>query len=703
MKDLPSNSKINSSHLERKAIVYLRQSSEKQAKYNLESQRLQYSLVDKAKEYGWRKIEVIDTDLGSSAGMGAAAREGFDQLIASVAKGEAGIVLSSEISRLSRTDKDWCRLLEVCQIFGTLIGDVDQVYDLNELDDQLILGIKGTLSVVELKVLKMRLLAGAEQKARRGEMIRLLPPGYIKDKDGKAVMDPSARIRNAIRLIFKKFAELWSIRQTFLYFHAEGLELPVNKSVNGKIGIVWQLPTRSFIKDVLINPFYAGAYVYGRRQTQKVVENGKVVKRTGGILPPEQCKVFIRNHHKAYIDWETYERNQEMIRKNNLNLGQDESAGAVRAGQGLLSGIVRCGRCGRKLNVRYWGKSGTNARYLCKGDFDNGGKHCLGFGGGMVDRRFEEEILKVISPFGVRAGMEAIKRMGGKNSGRVEAVKKQIAQAEYEAMRAFEQYDEVDPRNRLVALELERRWNEKLEEVERLKVLLSEIEDEKTAFSEVEEKRVEELGENFKIVWRSKFCTSEMKKKIVRTIVEEVVANSNDSEDKLVFVIHWKGGSHTRFEMDRPRSGAGQKTSMEDLDVIRKMGVRYGDDEIARVLNKLGRKTGKGKRWNEQRVKTIRYRSSIPGQKRTKPDPDILTLQKAAKYCNVSQSTIKKLVSKGVLKKEQIVPWAPWEIKRSDLDSERIQYVLKNLRETGKLRIKGDDSQVQCKYSVNTP
>ncbi len=197
----PSNSKINSIHLERKAIVYLRQSTEKQVRYNTESQRLQYALVNKAREYGWQKVEVIDTDLGSSASMGAADRKGFDQLIASVAKGEAGIVLSREISRLSRTDKDWCRLMEVCQIFGTLIGDADQVYDLNELDDQLILGIKGTLSVVELKVLRMRLIAGAEQKARRGELMRLLPPGYIKDNRGKAVKDPDKRVQDAIHMI----------------------------------------------------------------------------------------------------------------------------------------------------------------------------------------------------------------------------------------------------------------------------------------------------------------------------------------------------------------------------------------------------------------------------------------------------------------------------------------------------------------------
>ncbi len=690
-----SNNKISSIHLERRAIVYLRQSTEKQVKYNTESQRLQYALVDKAKAYGWQKVEVIDTDLGSSASMGAADRKGFDQLIASVAKGEAGIVLSREISRLSRTDKDWCRLMEVCQIFGTLIGDADQIYDLNQLDDQLILGIKGTMSVVELKVLRMRLIAGAEAKAKRGELMRLLPPGYIKDNMSKAVKDTDKRIQDAIHMIFKKFFELWSIRQTFLYFHTEGIELPVNKSVNGNIRLIWQLPTKSFVKDVLINPFYAGAYVYGRRQTEKIVKKGKVISRIGKILPPEECKVFIRDHHEAYIDWATYERNQKMISNNSLKVGKDESVTAVRSGQGLLCGLIRCGRCGRMLHVRYWGKSGTNARYLCKGDFETGGKYCLGFGGSTVDRRFSKEILKAISPFGIQASQKAMKQINSKSSDHSKVIKKQIRQVEYETMRAFEQYNEVDPRNRLVALELEKRWNEKLEELERLKSCLTDTDREIEILSDEEKNRVIRLGANFKNVWESENCTAKTKKKIIRTIVKEVVVNLNDSDDMLNFIIHWQGGVHTQFKMEKPRSGTGQKTSMKDLDIIRKMGVRYGDDEIARVLNKLGRKTGKGKRWNEQRVRTIRYRKSIPGQKRSKPDSEILTLGGAARYCSVSQNTIKKMVSKEVLEKKQVAPWAPWEIKRSDLDSKQVQNIFKHLHKTGKLRIKRDDLPVQ--------
>jgi DNA invertase Pin-like site-specific DNA recombinase len=691
-----NNSKIGPEHLKRKAIVYLRQSTEKQVRQNTESQRLQYALVERAKEFGWRQVEVIDTDLGSSASLGAAQREGFDRIIASVAKAEVGIVFSREVSRLSRTDKDWCGLLEVCQIFNSLIGDAEQIYDLSLLDDQLILGIKGTMSVVELKVLQTRLIAGMEEKARRGELLRLPPPGYVKDEAGSTFKkDPDKRVQEAIRMVFDKFRELWSIRQTFLWFQGEGIELPVNKSIGGKIKIVWQLPTYALIKGVLTNACYAGAYLYGRRQTEKVVKDGRVVSRVAGYLQPEQCKVFIPDHHEGYIDWATFEENRKMIAANSLKIEKDESVTAIRGGQGILVGILRCGRCGRMLHVRYWGKSGTAARYGCKGDYDAGGKYCLAFGGSTVDRRFSEEMLKAVSPLGMRASLEAIKRLHSKNNDRRSALERQIQQMQYEARRAFEQYNEVDPRNRLVAEELERRWNEKLEQLERLQLSLSEIAEEEKPVSDKDRGRILQMGENFREVWESEHCSAETKKKIIRTVVEEVIVDMNDSGDMLHFIIHWKGGCHTDFEMEKPRSGVGQKTSLEDLEIIRRMSVRYGDDEIARVLTKLGRRTVRGKRWNEQRVFWIRRRYSISGQKRSKPDPDVLTLGRAAKYCNVSQGVIKRLVVNGILKKEQVAPWAPWEINRSDLDCEPVHGIIDRLHKTGKLILKGDKSEGQ--------
>ena len=687
--------KINSQHLARKAVVYLRQSSEKQVRQNKESQALQYALADRARELGFTLVEVIDQDLGSSAAVAAAERKGFERLIASVALGEVGIVLSREVSRLLRTDKDWCRLIEVCQIFGTLLGDEEQVYDPNLMDDQLILGIKGTMSVVELKVLRMRLVAGAEAKAQRGEKIKLLPPGFLYDGSGKVVKDPDERVQQAIRMIFRQFQKLWSIRQTYLWFHAEQVQVPVNKYRNDRMVIAWQLPSRSFIKSVLQNPFYAGAFTWGRQPVEVAYVDGKLVKRKGRIRKPEECRVLIPNHHEGYIDWNTYEENVKMIRNNCMSQCMRESISPVRKGQGILTGILRCGRCGRKLSVQYYGKNGTAARYLCKGDYESGGRYCLAFGGSTVDKQFSKELMKILCPLGVRASLEAIEKLCARSSDLSQALTKQLQQLEYESERAFEQYDEVDPRNRLVAAELERRWNAKLEEVEELRSRIATSDGEGDSLTSEEREEILQMGEKFESVWESQDCPIETKKKIIRTIIEEVIVNLDDEKEMLRFIIHWAGGTHTQFEMPKPPSGIGQKTSMEDLDVIRKMAARYGDNEIARVLNKLGRRTATGKRWNEQRVGFVRGKYLIAGHVISPQDSELLTLGGAAKYCGVSQTAIKKLVKEGVLKREQAVPWAPWEIKRSDLDSENIQNIFRVLKETGKLNIKGVDPNAQ--------
>lgn len=682
--------KIKPQHLARTAVVYLRQSSPKQVRNNTESQRLQYALRETARERGWKKVEIIDVDLGASASIGAAKREGFDRLVGSVARGEVGIVFNRELSRLVRTDKDWCHLMEVCQVFDTLVGDGERVYDLNQADDQLVLGIKATVSVAELRVLRMRLVEGMRAKASRGEFARQLPPGYVHDADGRVVKDPNRRVRQAIQLVFSQFRELWSVRQTFMWFHDQDIELPVNKSVDGSMRIVWQRPTHAFINDVLRNPVYAGAYVFGRRPVETVLIDGRLVRRqTGRALPAGQCSVFIRDHHEGYISWDTYEENMRRIR-GNAHFGQsDETVASVRAGQGLLAGVLRCGRCGRRLHVRYWGKSGTSARYLCKGEYSGGANtHCIGFGGGTVDKRIGQELLRVLSPLGVRASLAALEQTENAVDERQEALRSQLQQFGYEAQRAFEQYDQTDPRNRLVAGELERRWNEKLKQVEKVKTMLAAL-DCPAPLDDEQREAILALGERFDCVWNSDQCPVELKKKIVRTVIEEIIVNLDESTRMLSFVIHWKGSVHTRIEMKKPLSAAGQRTAEEDLDIIRRMAVRYGDDDIAYVLNKHGRTTGKGKRWTQISVRTARRNHAIAGQRTAKPEPDVLTQGQAAKHAGVSSWTIKKLVAAGVLQMNQIVPWAPWEIERADLESEPVKSILEHLRRTGKLVLEG--------------
>src|SRR5271167_28395 len=544
--------KIKPEHLGRKALVYLRQSSDKQVRQNKESQLLQYAVAERVRALGWQQVEIINSDLGSSAGLGAAQREGFERVLSLVALGEVGIVGSREISRLSRTDKDWCRLLEVCQIFGTLIADEQHIYDLTSLDDQLVLGIKGTLSVVELKVLRQRMLAGQESKARRGELFKRLPVGYVLDTMGKVAFHHDRRVHEALQLVFIKFRERWSVRQTFQWFRDHDTELPANPIQGTRL--VWKIPSQSLIRDILCNPFYAGAYVWGRRPVATRLVEGRLEKRQGAMRRAEDCRVFIRDHHVGYIDWATYEENQRMTRRNAVNWQGDESMAAIRAGQGLLVGLLRCGHCGRKLHVRYWGGRGTNARYLCKGDYDDGGQYCIGFGGSSVDRRVGQELLKVIAPLGVEASLRAMEELSAGGAAQRAALSRKLEQLVYEAKKAFEQYDAVDARNRLAASELERRWNEKLEEIATTKQRLASLNTRRYSLTADEEARILAMGENFAEIWQNDQCPAALKKMIFRTAIEEIIVHTDLDRKSLELIIHWKGGVHTQLAMERPRS-----------------------------------------------------------------------------------------------------------------------------------------------------
>ncbi len=692
MSERTMHPKLTASRLQRRAIVYLRQSTDRQVVRNKESQSLQYGLVDYAEQLGFSRVQRIDDDLGYSAAVGAQQRVGFERLLAQVALGDVGLVLSREVSRLSRTDRDWCRLLELCQLFDTMVGDCEQLYDLSLMDDQLVLGIKGTLSVVELRVLRQRLYEGMQNKARRGELFRTTSPGYVVDGTGKLVKDPDRRVQDGIALVFRKFRHVGSARQTFQWFVDHGVELPVNKSQGGRLSIVFQRPTLTFVTEMLRNPVYAGAYVYGRRPMQSVVVDGQIRRRQASAVPPEQARVFLRDHHEGYIDYEAYQENQRMLKNNCTKFERNELGGPARAGKGLLTGLLRCARCGRKLHVRYRGKGGTSPRYLCKGDYEQGGQYCLGFGG-TVDARFAEQVLAVLSPLGIEASLKALQDCERGHNDQRQALQRQIEQAQYEALRAQEQYDEVDPRHRLVAAQLEQRWNDKLSQLQALKARLVEQAVPPT-LSTPQRKRLMEMGEDFTEVWHSPHCSPELKKKIIRTVVEEVVVDEVPLKT-LRFVIHWKGGVHTEFSVPKPHASQVSKTCAQDLEIITKMAVRYGDDQICSVLNRLGRRTGKGNRYTEQRIAATRKKYAIKGQRTTAPDPNVCSQQAAARYLKVSDTTVKRFVDAKLLRCTQIVPGAPWEIVRDDLEHPQLKAIVERLHATGKLVLKEGRSDKQ--------
>lgn len=682
-------SKISNHHLGRKAIVYLRQSSLRQVKNNLESQNLQYALADRARDLGFNQVDIIDKDLGMSAATGARLRPGFQELLARVAVGDVGIILSRELSRLSRTDKDWCHLMEVCQLFDTLIADGETVYDPNRFDDQLVLGIKGTISVAELGVLKMRLQLGKEAKASRGELFSTVAPGYIRDGNS-IVKDPNIRVQEAITLVFKKFQEFGTMRQVHTWFIENNLELPTNKVQGGVFKLVWKLPALTFIPSVLHNPIYAGAYVYGRRPVKKVFEDGKIRKSQASIKSPEDAKVFIKDHHERYISWETYLRHQRMIEDNGTNFSSNEATLSVREGQGLLSSLLRCARCGHKLNVRYWGRHGTVPRYHCTGDYYSGGKYCIGFSGGVADKLIEQEVLSIISPEGLTASLQAIENLDGGHDARNQALSRQLEQAGYEAERAFNQYDQADPNNRLVVDTLEARWNAKLERLGHIKVELDAHHVANAPIRKSDEESIHVLGKHFADTWNNKRCPIILKKKIIRLLIKEIVVDIDEEKELLNFVIHWSGGSHTALVAPRPMPASkAHKTSEDDLEIIAKMTIRYDDTEIAKVLSKLDRKTGKGNRWTKSSVGTARRSLGIKSSAKKKDD-GILNMTQAKAYCGVSDSTILKLIENKLLPANQVVTFAEFEINKSDLDAEPVLTILKTLKKTGKLLLGGD-------------
>ena len=384
---------------------------------------------------------------------------------------------------------------------------------------------------------------------------------------------------------------------------------------------------------------------------------------------------------------------RDAMRSNGSNFTQDDAALAVRNGHGLLTGLLRCGRCGRKLHIRYWGKHGTAARYLCSGDFDTGGVYCLGFGGATVDQRLGEVILKAISPQGIAASLKAIAHAREDGSDKRTALERQLQQVRYEAERAFAQYDQVEPGNRLVAEVLEQRWNSKLEAQQHVAQALDDLNEATAALTPEDELALRGLGEHFADVWNSDACPMMLKKRIARCLITEIVVDI-DAVQQINMVIHWQGGCHTTFSMPKPMSGAVvHKTAIEDVDLITRMAQRYGDDEIARVLSKRGRQTGKGNRWTQARVASVRRKHHIAAPAAV--DPDMLNLGQAEKHSGVSDTTLLKLIKANLLPVQQVAPYAQLTIKRADLDSEPVASIIRHLKRTGKLVLAGGPSAEQ--------
>jgi len=660
--------KISADHLARSAVVYVRQSSVDQVAHNLESQRRQYGLEARARALGWSDVEVIDDDLGKSGG--GVARRGFERLLALICEGRVGAVFSIEASRLARNGRDWHTLLEFCGLVGTLIIDEDGVYDSRSINDRLLLGMKGTMSEMELNVIRQRSVEAIKQKARRGEHFTTVAVGYVKTKDDRIEKNPDVRVREALDLVFRKFVELQSIRQVLLWLIQEKIVLPFAVGGSNDPKLEWRTPSYTTLNHMLTNPVYAGAYAFGRRGVRTTIENGRKKVKRNPQRDWNAWDVLLRDHHEGYISWEEFVRNQRLI-ADNANGKSYMGRGAVRRGEALLPGLLRCARCGRRLYVQYSGRGGNTQRYVCRGEFNKAAvAACLGFGGMRLDRMVAREVLERLQPLGVEAALNAMKTQDAEQSEKLRQLQRSLEQAQYEANRAYRQYDAVDPDNRHVAGELERRWNERIQAVRTIEREIDTLTSSPSpGLSASDREALLKLGDDLVRAWQRPGVTSEIKKKILRTVLSEIVVDVDQDNEHLDLVIHWHGGDHTRLKVKKNRAGVTRwTTDTEVVDLVRVLARQMPDYAIAALLNRSGKTTPRGASWTRTSVCSLRRTREIaPYREGERQERGELSLDEAAKTLDVSPSTIRRMIVEGRLPAVHLCKGSTWIIKESDL------------------------------------
>ena len=664
--------KITSEHLARSAIVYVRQSTADQVMNNPESRRRQYGLVERARVLGWSAIEVIDDDLGRS-GSGIA-RPGFEKLLAAICEGRVGAVVSIEASRLARNGRDWHTLLEFCGLVGTLIVDEEGVYEPRQPNDRLLLGMKGTMSEMELSLFRQRSLEALKQKARRGELFMTVATGYLRVSRDRIDRDPDLRVREAIAFVFAKFAEVQTVRQVHLWMRHEGINLPaVGYGPEGR-QVTWKPPVYNTVHHILTNPIYAGAYAFGRTASRVTIEAGRKRIVRGFRREQSAWDTLIFDHHDGYISWVEFERNQRLI-SDNANGRSFLSRGSVRRGEALLAGLLRCGHCGRKLHVAYSGENGSSGRYHCRGGhLNHGGDRCISFGGMRIDQAIGAEVIERIQPLGVGAAIAAVEAHGIECAEKLRQIDLALEQARYEVARARRQYDIVDPDNRLVAAELERRWNERLLAVQGLEQQRDSLAaSSREALTSTEREQLLALGADVERAWHSPGATPATRKRIIRTLIEEIIVRVE--ADALALVVRWAGNDHTSLRVRKNR--VGQHRWGADADVVDLVGAlarQMPDPAIAAVLNRAGKTTGRGHGWTRSRVCSLRNHRQIAAyQTGERAERGEVTLEEAATILDVSEATVRRLIQEKALPAQQLCKGAPWVIKGSDLNTDVVR------------------------------
>ncbi len=617
--------KVKTQHVGRKALLYVRQSTNYQVNHNVESQKLQYAMQERLRTLGWREIEVIDEDLGCSAA-GTVTRSGFERMVAQVCLGQAGAVAAREVSRFARNSREWQQLVEMCRVVDTLLIDQETIYDPRQSNDRLLLGLKGSLNEYELDLLRQRSMEARLEKARRGELIMRAPVGYVKAED-RLEKDPDRRVQEAVRSVFGKFQELGTVRQTFLWFIEHNLH----------------------------------------RQARQRKSR-------------EQWLSLVPNTHEGYVSWEQFEQVQAAIAGNSRGLGQ---SGAAQGGMALLCGLLRCGQCGRKLAVLYRGERPGAIRYSCqRGWLDKGEPKCIAFGGTAVDKTISQQLLRVVQPAAVDSAIMASEEEARNRDEVLEALRRDLEAAGYAAQRAQKQFDHADPENRLVADELERRWNAALERVRELKTRIDRhVLGQRQTTAPAREEFLK-LASEMEKVWDSPSTDVRLKKRIVRTLIHEIVCNVDAEAGEVILVIHWKGGVHTELRLPRLRRGQNScHTPKEIVEAVRVLAHACSDVVIAGALNRNRLPTGRGNRWTPQLVASLRSGHQIPCYTSgTEASKDWMNLTQAAQLLGISSTTLRLAVEKGEIEAAHPLADGPWIFSRTALQTEAAQTLVKRVQ-----------------------
>lgn len=639
--------KVTAAHLGRTAYLYVRQSTLRQVMTNTESATRQYALRQRAVALGWsaEQIVVIDCDQGQS-GSSAVDREGFQRLVAEVGMGRAGIVLGLEVSRLARNNADWHRLLELCALGATLICDEDGLYDPCDFNDRLLLGLKGTMSEAELHFIRARLRGGVISKAKRGDLVVALPVGLVYDPAGRVVLDPDAGVQHAVRHLFATFARTGSARAVVQTFAAEGLRFPLRvRSGANKGELAWEPLAHWRVLRTLHNPRYAGAFFFGRHRW-RAAPGGKT---TMIALPRDQWIALIHDAHPGYISWETFEANQAQLMSSAQAHGAERTAGPAREGTALLQGLAICGRCGRRMTVRYHSRRDVEVPdYTCMATCISAGvSRCLGIPGAGVDNAIAALVLDTLTPLALEVALSVQAEVESRADEADRLRHTHVERARHRAELARRRYLGVDPENRLVADSLEADWNDALRQLrdaqddcDRAAAATSSLSDEHKA-------KIRALASDFPTLWRDRSTPQRERKRMIRLLIEDVTL---DKTDVIHLHVRFKGGQTTSFTTPiPPRAWQLYQTDPATLAQLDRLLDDHTDAEVADALNAAGHLTGHGQPFTSKIVLHLRRNHKLPSRHDRLRSAGKLTIGETAEALGVHPSTIKAWRRAGLL------------------------------------------------------